>query len=96
MVAEGGADPAARIARGYALALGRAPDGAELDTLLTGFVTDRGAFAADAKSAEAFIVAGAAGRPVVEATAGLAADEFAAWCLVANVILNLDEFVMRE
>jgi hypothetical protein len=96
MVAEGGADPAARIARGYALALGRAPDGAELETLLTGLAADQGAFAADATSAEAFIVAGAAGRPVAEATAGLAADEFAAWCLVANVLLNLDEFVMRE
>ena len=96
MVAEGGGDPAARIARGYAIALGRAPDGAELEALLTGFVADRGAFAADATSAEAFIVAGAAGRPVAEATAGLPADEFAAWCLVANVLLNLDEFVMRE
>ena len=96
MVAEGGADPAARIARGYALALGRAPDGAELETLLAGFAADQGAFAADERSAEAFIVAGAAGRPVAEATAGLAADEFAAWCLVANVLLNLDEFVMRE
>jgi hypothetical protein len=96
MVAEGGADPTARIARGYALALGRAPDGAELETLLAGFAADQGAFAADEPSAEAFIVAGAAGRPVAEATAGLAADEFAAWCLVANVLLNLDEFVMRE
>ncbi len=96
MVAEGGADPAARIARGYALALGRAPDGPELDTILAGLAADQGAFAADATSAEAFIVAGAAGRPVGEATAGLEADEFAAWCLVANVILNLDEFVMRE
>jgi hypothetical protein len=96
MVAEGGADPAARIARGYALVLGRAPDGPELETLLTGLAADRGAFAADAKSAEDFIVAGAAGRTVAEATAGLAADEFAAWCLVANVLLNLDEFVMRE
>jgi len=96
MVAEGGADPAARIARGYALALGRAPDGAELETLLAGLAADQGAFAADATSAEAFIVAGAAGRPVAEVTGGLAADEFAAWCLVANVLLNLDEFVMRE
>lgn len=96
MVAEGGADPAARIGRGFSLALGRAPDGPELETLLAGLAADRGAFAADAKSAEAFIVAGAAGRPVAEATAGLAADEFAAWCLVANVLLNLDEFVMRE
>ena len=96
MVAEGGADPAARIARGYSLVLGRAPDGPELETLLIGLAADRGAFAADVKSAEAFIVAGAAGRPVAEATAGLAADEFAAWCLVANVLLNLDEFVMRE
>ena len=76
--------------------LGRAPDGAELETLLTGLTADRGAFAADEQSAEAFIVAGAAGRPVAEATAGLVADEFAAWCLVANVLLNLDEFVMRE
>ena len=96
MVAEGGDDAAARIARGYVLALGRAPDGPELETLLAGLDADRGAFAADEPSAEAFIVAGAAGRPVAEATAGLPADEFAAWCLVANVLLNLDEFVMRE
>ena len=96
MVAEGGADPAARIARGYALALGRLPDAAELETLLAGFNADRGSFTADAKGTEAFLVAGAAGKPVAEVTAGLAADEFAAWCLTANVIMNLDEFVMRE
>jgi hypothetical protein len=96
MVAEGGADPAGRIGRGFRLALGRGPDAAEVETLLAGIQADRSVFSADPKSAETFVAAGAAGKPVAEATAGLPADEFAAWCLVANVILNLDEFVMRE
>jgi len=96
MVTEGGADPSGRIVRGFRLALGRAPDAAELETLLAGFQADRSAFAAAPKASEAFLASGAAGRPVAEVTAGLPADEFAAWCLVANVILNVDEFVMRE
>jgi hypothetical protein len=96
MVAEGGADPAGRIGRGFRLALGRGPDAAEVETLLAGIQADRSVFSADPKSAETFVAAGAAGKPVAEATAGLPAEEFAAWCLVANVILNLDEFVMRE
>ncbi|MFM7076911.1 MAG: DUF1553 domain-containing protein, partial [Planctomycetaceae bacterium] len=95
MVAEG-ADDEARLARGFALAVGRVPDGAELATLLEGLAVDRAAFAADGAAAERFILAGSAGRALAEVTAGMPAAEFAPWCLAANVILNLDEFVMRE
>ena len=96
MVAEG-TDDRSRMARGFRAAIGRAPDDAELDTLLAGLAADRATFAADSGAAERFVAAGGAGlvgKPLAEA--GLAPGEFAAWCLSANVILNLDEFVMRE
>ena len=50
----------------------------------------------DGAAAERFILAGSAGRALAEVTGGMPAAEFAPWCLAANVILNLDEFVMRE
>ncbi|MFM7249207.1 MAG: PSD1 and planctomycete cytochrome C domain-containing protein [Planctomycetaceae bacterium] len=95
MVAEG-ADDEARLARGFTLAVGRAPDAAEVEALHEGLVADRATFTADPAAAERFAMAGAAGRPLAEVTCGMPAAEFAPWCLAANVILNLDEFVMRE
>jgi hypothetical protein len=91
MLAEGGGGPAERIARGFRLALGRIPTAAELATLVAGFEVDRAAFTADAKAAEQF-----AGYGLVKLPEGVAAEEFAAYALTANVIINLDEFVMRE
>ena len=91
MLAEGGGGPAERIARGFRLALGRIPTAAELATLVAGFEVDRAAFTADAKAAEQF-----AGYGLVKPPEGVAAEEFAAYALTANVIINLDEFVMRE
>ena len=99
MVTEAGADDGARLAHGFRLAIGRAPDAAEIESLRAGLAADRATFAADREAAGRFVSAGAAafaGKPVAEATGGLSADEFAPWCLAANVILNLDEFVMRE
>ncbi len=96
MIAEGGDDPSGRLARGFRLALGRPPEPVELETLLAGLTADRTTFAADSQAAEKFVLAGAAGKPLAEVTAGTPADEFAAWSLAANVIMNLDEFVMRE
>ena len=95
-MAAAGADDPSRLARGFELAVGRVPDGAELETLLSGLASDRGTFAADAAAAERFVMAGSAGRTLAEVTGGMPAAEFAPWCLAANVILNLDEFVMRE
>ena len=95
MVAEG-TDDRSRLARGFGLAVGRAADAAEVDTLLDGLAADRATFAADPAAAERFVTAGSAGRTLGEVTGGMPASEFAPWCLAANVILNLDEFVMRE
>jgi hypothetical protein len=91
MLAEGGDEPAGRIARGFRLAIGRAPTAAELATLAAGFEADQAAFAADAAAADAF-----AGFGLVPPPEGVPAAEFAAYALAANVIINLDEFVMRE
>ena len=91
MLAEGGGSPAERLARGFRLAIGRVPTAAELATLVAGFEADRAAFAADAAAAEKF-----AGFGLVKPPEGMAAQEFAAYALTANVIINLDEFVMRE
>jgi len=91
MLAEGGGSPAERLARGFRLATGRGPTKAELATLVAGFEADRAAFAADAAAAEKF-----AGFGLVKMPEGMPAQEFAAYALAANVIINLDEFVMRE
>jgi hypothetical protein len=91
MLAEGGGSPAERLARGFRLAIGRAPTEAELATLVAGFEADRAAFAADAAAAEKFT-----GFGLVKMPEGMPAQEFAAYALAANVIINLDEFVMRE
>ena len=91
MLTEGGEEPADRIVRGFRLAIGRAPTAAELATLAAGFESDRAAFAADAAAADAFARFG-----LVPPPEGVPAAEFAAYSLAANVIINLDEFVMRE
>jgi len=95
MVAEG-TDDRSRLVRGFRLALGRTPDDGELDTLLAGLAADRATFSADPDGARNFVAAGSAGRPPEEVAGALAPADFAPWCLAANVILNLDEFVMRE
>ena len=59
--------------------------------LVTGFEADRAAFVADAGAAEKFASFG-----LVKLPEGVPAEEFAAYALAANVIINLDEFVMRE
>jgi len=91
MLAEGGATPPERIAHGFRLAIGRTPTAAELATLVEGFAADRATYAADREAAERFAAVGLVPRPE-----GVPAEEFAAYALVANVIVNLDEFVMRE
>lgn len=85
------AGPAERLARGFRLALGRTPSEAELTTLVAGFEADRSAFAAEPGAAEKF-----SGFGLVRPPEGVPAPEFAAYALAANVIINLDEFVMRE
>ena len=91
MLAEGGVTPAERIAHGFRLAIGRRPTPDELATLLDGFKADLKRFDAEPAAAEHYASVGLVKRPE-----GVPATEFAAYSLVANVIINLDEFVMRE
>ena len=91
MLAEGGATAADRIAHGFRLTLGRRPTPDELATLVAGFEADRKRFTAEPAAAERFATVGLVQRPEA-----VSAAEFAAYSLAANVIINLDEFVMRE
>ncbi len=91
MVAEAGGAPAERIGHGFRLAIGRAPTGDELSALVRGFEADLAAFAAAPDRAEKYAAVGLVRKPE-----SMPAAEFAAYSLTANVIINLDEFVMRE
>jgi hypothetical protein len=78
-------DPAAEATYGFRLTLARRPTSAELDRLLSLYRAEVERFAKDPKAARE--MAGSA------ATASSAASsaELAAWTVVANVLLNLDE-----
>ena len=91
MLAEGGDQPAERIAHGFRLVLGRSPTPAEQLTLVGGMAADLAAFAADGEAAAALAEVGIVPKPE-----GVSLPEYAAYTLAANVLLNLDEFVMRE
>ena len=91
MLTEGGEAAADRLRHGFRLAIGRPPSDRELATLRAGFEADLAAFAADPEAAGHLIAAGPAAPP-----AGVSPPEFAASIVAANVLINLDEFVMRE
>lgn len=91
MMTEGGETTRARIAHGFQLAIGRNPTDGELSTLVAGFDSDMATFTARSTDAEKY-----AGFGLVKPPESVPLPEFAAYSLAANVILNLDEFVMRE
>ncbi len=91
MLADGGTTPAERIAHGFRLAIGRMPTAAEIATLVIGFEDDLARFTAEPTAAEKYVAIGMVKKPN-----DVSAASFAAYSLAANVILNLDEFVMRE
>ena len=91
MVGEGGATAAGRAARGFRLVLARTPATAEVDRLVRLHDDAAAAYRADAAAARTM-----ATDPLGPLPAGLAADtaDLAAWTVVANVLLNLDETFM--
>jgi hypothetical protein len=91
MLGEGGTRPPERIAHGFRLAIGRQPTAEELATLVEGYEADLAKFSADPVAAEKYATVGLVKKPEA-----VAAPEFAAYSMAANVIINLDEFVMRE
>lgn len=79
-----------RLAHLYRYTLARAPRPAEAQVLLNGLAHYRKVYAADQAGAQALIALGTSPAPE-----SLAADELAAWTMIANTVLNLDETVTR-
>ncbi len=83
--------PAERIDLGYQRVVGRLPSDNERKVLLAGLAEDLARFKAEPKSAEQLVRVG--DSPVPDK---VAKEELAAYTLLANVLLNLDEFITQE
>ncbi|MGI8784038.1 MAG: PSD1 and planctomycete cytochrome C domain-containing protein [Acidobacteriota bacterium] len=79
-----------RILYGFALCTARAPEGKEIDRLVGLFEQERAHFAQNLKAASE-IANGGDIRP----GEGVDPADFAAWTVVANVLLNLDETLTK-
>ncbi|MGQ0635435.1 MAG: DUF1553 domain-containing protein [Planctomycetaceae bacterium] len=90
-IADGGATPAGRIEFLYRTVLARKPDETELKLVGELLARERALFDADPGAARKAVHVGES------SPRGLAPDpETAAWTLVANLILNLDETITRN
>jgi len=86
----GGADPGQQIDYAFRLCLARPPTKVERQRLVTLYEQQLKSFERDAKSAEELVNQGSAERP-----ASLDVRKLAAWMMVANVLLNLDETLTK-
>lgn len=86
-----GSTPADRIEHGYRLCLSRSPSSAELTRMSDFFSKSLERFKADEVKAKEV-----ATKPLGEPPAGSDLAELAAWTLVGNVLLNLDEILMKR
>jgi len=91
IVAEGGSNPPERAAYGFRLCLARAPSDAELQPLLRLYELAIQRFQADAAQATRM-----ATEPLGPAPAEMNVAELAAWTVVGNTLLNLDEALARR
>jgi hypothetical protein len=91
LLAEAGASDGERLVRGFRRCTSRRPAAEELETLLELLAAEREHFASS--PAEAAALAAAGGPAAPESSAPEA--ELAAWTVVANVLLNLDETITK-
>lgn len=80
-----------KITHAYRVCLSRDPDASEVATLGNLFADSLATFKADAGAAQKM-----ATEPIGPAPQGADIAELAAWTATANVIMNLDEFLMRR
>ena len=90
-VKEGGKTAAERAGYAFRLCLVRSPKEAELNRLVKLFEESKDALAKDARKANQL-----ATMPLGPVPAGMDVTELAAWTVVGNVILNLDETLMKR
>ena len=91
MMEKGGATPAEKAAFGFRACLVRPPSETELARLVKLYDDAKAKFAKDAGKATVF-----ATNPLGPLPKGADAVEAAAWTVVANVMLNLDEMLMKR
>jgi hypothetical protein len=91
IVAEGGKDARARATYGFRRCLARPPREAELERLVALYEEMRGRYAKDPARAKAM-----ATEPIGPAPEGADPVELAAWTVVGNVLLNLDEMFLKR
>jgi hypothetical protein len=94
MVREGGKEVKGRLAYGFRLVTGRLPKQGETDRLARLFDSERQRFKNSGTASQLLAMTRAAEKPLPGQT--LAVDEQAAYTLVANVLLNLDEMQTKE
>ncbi len=87
---EGGATPEERAAYLFRLATARKPDAGETAELLANYKDQLAEYARDAEAAKKLIAVGE-----TKADGKLDPSELAAWTMVANLILNLDEVITK-
>jgi hypothetical protein len=87
---EGGEQPAQQVEFAFRTALGRAPESAERQRLLALYDQQISGFAGDLASATSLVAVGSAPLPD-----GLDLRRLAAWMVVANILLNLDETLTK-
>jgi hypothetical protein len=91
VIAEGGPDDEKRLHWLFRTVLSRKPDAKEFSMLTAALVNQRDLYQKDPKAAEKAILVGESTPKKIAAPA-----ETAAWTLIANLVLNLDETVSRN
>src|SRR5262245_17895830 len=91
MIEKGGETAAEKAALGFRACLVRPPSDAEVQRLVKLYEDSKAKFARDAAKATQF-----ATNPLGPLPKGMDATEAAAWTVVANVLLNLDEMLMKR
>ncbi len=86
-----GATVEERAIRGFRICVARPPEKQELDELVLLYEQAHQRFAADVDNAQKFIA-----NPVDPPPDSIDAAELAAWTVVGNVLLNLDEMIMKR
>ncbi len=90
-IKESGAKPEERIAYLFRLAVGRKPDAVETAVILEAYREHFAKYSKDDTAAKKLIAIGES-----KADPKLNAGELAAWTMVANLVLNLDEVINKE
>lgn len=91
IVKEGGPEAKTRMVHGFRLCVARQPDSGELKQLLAYWTQQADRFKQGANAKEALTLVGDMAWPE-----GLPVWEEAAWTIVANVLLNLDETITKQ